>query len=594
MLITTTLIQLSQQQTIHITNLKQNPGLLSIETGNSFIKIGNHKLFHILEMNNYEPIFGKLLTNIQGIRTFSNFTDMYEILESKYEAVYSIFNSLLPKQRKRRGLFNLLGTGIKRITGNMDHNDFKRISENIFDLQINSKRLVNENNEQVKINLQLQNRINFLINRLNQQQNEITKNIVSAKFEEETRRNFKLFREIIKINYNLDNLKSHLVNIFESVQLAKANIIPKQILSTEELGFVSDILEKQNIRPSSTDQIYEYLELSAFYNHSRIIFVVFIPKLESTMYTQYFLEPLPVSGKILKLSANAVLQSDNKTYFIKKDCPRIERTGLCNLNNLEDITGDLCFSNLLRGLSANCTFINCHHPTRINTIMDNYIVVKNIINLEVESSCGLTKRNLSGTYLIEFHNCSVVINGTEYSNIEAQRLEPSFVMPLDGLRINERTLEIHNNIDEIHIENRHRIETFSKEHKIQTYTSLSMSTICFLLSIIAGLFWISKRRKQISLHIGTSTESNSKQKAQHEISTTRDDSSSKGGLVKIESSSISNTPQPSTILFPSCFIGASSLSSSSAQSTTTTTTSTTPMTTITQQSTRKPAWAMSA
>lgn len=351
----TLLVQLSRPQSIHIMNLEQNPGLLSIETGNSFIKIGNHKLFHILELDNYEPIFRKLLANIQGIRTFSNFTDMFEILESKYGTVHSIFNNLRPRQRRKRGLFNLLGTGIKEITGNMDHNDYEQISKNIFDLQINNKRLINENNEQLKINLQLQNRINFLINRLNQQQNAITKNIVSARFENETTKNFKLFREILKINYNLDNLKTHFENIFESIQLARANIIPKQILSNEELGFVSSLLEEQNIRPSSVDQIYEYLELSAFYNHSKLIFVVSIPKLENAMYTQFILEPLPVSDKILKLPANTALQSDNRTYFVKKDCLRIDRIRLCNLNSLEDITGDLCYSNLLRGLSGNCT-----------------------------------------------------------------------------------------------------------------------------------------------------------------------------------------------------------------------------------------------
>lgn len=164
-------IQLSHPQSIHIQNLKQNPGLLTIETGSSFIKLGNHKLFHIIELDNYEPIFRKLLTNIQGIRTFQNFTDMFEILESKYEAVYSTFNNLRPKLRRKRGLLNLLGTGIKEITGNMDHNDFEEISKSISDLQINNRILTNENNEQLKINLQLQNRINFLINRMNKQQN---------------------------------------------------------------------------------------------------------------------------------------------------------------------------------------------------------------------------------------------------------------------------------------------------------------------------------------------------------------------------------------------------------------------------------------
>lgn len=229
----------SHQQSIRILNLKQNPVLLTIETGSRFVKLGNHKLFHIIELNNDEPIFTKLLTNIQGIRTFSNSTDIFEILQAKFETVHHIFSSLKPNRRQKRGLFNIIGTSIKGITGNMDHNDFDQISKTLTDLQNSNRMLINENNEQFKINLQLHNRINFIINRMNQQNTQITKNIISARFENEVSTNFKAFSEILKINYNLDNLKNHLEDLFEAIQSAKSNVIPKQILSIEELGFVT-------------------------------------------------------------------------------------------------------------------------------------------------------------------------------------------------------------------------------------------------------------------------------------------------------------------------------------------------------------------
>lgn len=433
----------------------------------------------------------------------------------------------------------MLGTTIKEITGNMDHNDFEQISKIITELQISNKVLTNENNEQFKINLQLQNRINSIINRLSQQQNEITKNIISARLENETSRNFKILRETMKINYNLDNLKSHLENIFESVQLARTKVIPKQILSVEELGFVSNILEQQNIRPTSIEQIYEFLDLSAFYNNTRLIFIISIPRIDNTTYVEFLLEPLLVSNKTLKLPANVALHNGNKTYFTKEKCRRIGVTKLCSLDKLVDITGDSCYSKLLKGLSGNCTFTKYHQPRAVKRITDNHIVITDVRNMEIDSNCGLTRRNLSGTYLIEFHNCSVMINGTKYSNAESYRMEPALVMSLDGLHINQQTLETQPNIDEIHIRNRHQLETITKQHKIQTYTSLSMSTLCFLLSIFAGLLWIVKRRKQISLYLGSSTESNVNPKDQPsrtEVNPTNRDDSSPRGVVKIEPS----------------------------------------------------------
>ncbi|XP_065086689.1 uncharacterized protein LOC135708498 [Ochlerotatus camptorhynchus] len=294
---------------------------------------------------------------------------------------------------------------------------------------------------------------------------------------------------------------------------------------------------------------------------------------ENSTYTEFLLEPLPISDKILNPLASVALHNGNKTYFIKEKCLNIEKTRLCNINNLIDATEDSCYSNLLKGLSGNCTFVKCLQPTEIRRITDNHIVTTNTQDIEVDSNCGLTKRNISGTYLIEFHNCSIFINGTRYNNVEAYKSEPTFVMPLDGLHINEKTLEVRN-IDEIHVRNMHYIETLTKEHNIRTYTSLSMSTICILLSIVTGLFWIPRRRKQISLHIGTSKESKPLGSLEtRSISVNRDDSSSKGGVVK-------NEPSWTTT---NRFIGASLLSSS--PSTTTTTTTTTPMTTTkTQQS----------
>lgn len=101
-----------------------------------------------------------------------------------------------------------------------------------------------------------------------------------------------------------------------------------------------------------------------------------------------------------------------------------------------------------------------------------------------------------------------------------------------------------------------------------------------LNSIVAGLSWISRKRRQISLHIGASMESKSKPEIKPETSTIRDESSPKGGVVKIEPLPILNNHP-----YTNRFIGVSSFSSFPA-TTTTTTTSTTP-TTIAQLVERK-------
>jgi hypothetical protein len=57
----------SPTKSIQITNLALNPGILTLQEGYSFLKIGEHKLFHIIDLESYEPLFSRLETNINGI-----------------------------------------------------------------------------------------------------------------------------------------------------------------------------------------------------------------------------------------------------------------------------------------------------------------------------------------------------------------------------------------------------------------------------------------------------------------------------------------------------------------------------------------------
>lgn len=125
------------------------------------------------------------------------------------------------------------------------------ISAHLEVLDRKSNTLINENNEQIKINLQLQDRINRVVLQLNEQHRQITKNLIAARSDTSNKKEFKILQEIFKLNICLDNLKLHLENIFQAVQFAKLKIISKNILSFEELDFVTKRLESQGITISN-------------------------------------------------------------------------------------------------------------------------------------------------------------------------------------------------------------------------------------------------------------------------------------------------------------------------------------------------------
>lgn len=532
----------STTQSIRLTNLASNPGILALQEGYSFRKLGEHKLFHIIDLDKYEPIFRRLKINIIGINSFGNYSEMTDLLSTKLSNTQQLFFELKPKIRPRRGLFNFIGTGIKTITGNLDNNDLIEISKNLEDLNLNSKILINENNEQRLINQQFQNRLNRVINHLESQQAQISKNLILAR-NCSARKDFIIFKEIFKIHFNLDFLKSHLEDIFEAIRLAKIQILSKNILSSQELGFATTKLEEKGVVLDTLEETYDFLELSAFHNHSKIIFAISVPLLENLVYENFFLEPMPVGNKILKMPPTHAMRGNDSTFIVTRECKRIQKRRLCDPGNLINITNDGCIPELLQGLSANCSFTNCINPTEMKLIMENFLVLKSVRNLQIDSSCGITKRNLTGSYLLEFHNCSIYVNGSTFENTELIATETPVVLPLDGLSISLSHFEPTRRLEEIHIANRKFLEDFVKSHRIGTYSSMTISTLSFLIVIIliVILGWktipkfraifrnVLRKRKDVDT-------TNHQKRSNFRNETNRDDSFSKGGVVKDHSS----------------------------------------------------------
>lgn len=425
---------------IQITDLQHNPGLLALDMGKSFVRIGKHRLYHVVDLKQCEPIFARLDVAIHGLKSFGNLSDLTAMLESKFSNTRKMFQNLMPRQRNKRGLLNFVGSAIKQITGNLDNDDLIEISKTLKALEIDDKILINENNEQARINTQLQDRLNKFIEQFEFDHNLIRKNLIAAKSNSGIDKTIKLLRKILKINIQLDNLESHLKLIFESIQLAKLNTIPRDILSPDELSIILDHFTNHKIIIDSIDQVYQFLNLSAFYNHTKIVFIVEIPLLDELAYRTLLLEPLIVKNKTLKLPAHTAITNDQQFYFIIEECQRVGHNQICHPENLNNFTLDGCFPYLLKGIPANCSFKEVSLPSEIKSITDNHLIAKQINSQEIATTCGMRNRTLSGTFLIEYHNCTIIINGLEFTNKEWYKVEPLLVVPMAGFEI--QTIDI--------------------------------------------------------------------------------------------------------------------------------------------------------
>ncbi|XP_062555808.1 uncharacterized protein LOC134220725 isoform X1 [Armigeres subalbatus] len=183
----------------------------------------------------------------------------------------------------------------------------------------------------------------------NKHQNAIVKELVKAKNNRLENHNVTLLMQTFKISYHLDQIEDFLESVFETIQLAKLKIIPRNFLDKSELKLIKDKLEEQHVEFINTDQVYELLDIISVFKDKTLYFIILIPQLEPSSFNQLLLEPVPINGRTMKIPTTSALFGINSTFFIKRDCRAIETNTLCNRNDLMDVSTDNCFSKILRG-----------------------------------------------------------------------------------------------------------------------------------------------------------------------------------------------------------------------------------------------------
>lgn len=189
---------------------------------------------------------------------------------------------------------------------------------------------------------------------------------------------------------------------------------------------------------------------------------------------------------------------------------------------------------LLRGLPGNCTFEYFKEADIIKPITNNHVVVVSKHETLLNSTCGVMDRKITGKLLIEFHNCTIMLNGSLFTRKEFIYSEKPFVLPLHGLKISEIKLEKPVTIEDLQIENRHHLTALTQNHKqhvIATY-GISISSIILGLIIVIYLLKTSNFRVRIfNRQIENISPINTDPSTQP-TSTHRDVASSGGGVVK--------------------------------------------------------------
>lgn len=324
--------------------------------------------------------------------------------------------SLIINKRNKRGLVDGLGNVIKKITGNMDNDDAIEINEQIRNLQNNEILIKNNANDQTKLNSEMIQRFENITKFINLEQaklQSITRSIKSFPHIEQ-----QLFQTQVyfSMQSQISTFSDHVDSIINSIQLAKLGILSKHILTKSEIKIVRQSLQNQ-FETLNDENIYELLQLKAYFNNGNIVFAVQIPQTLNSTFKTIRLRSFPENNQIIKSKSNYLVYNPDQYSFIEKPCIRIEQIYLCNPLNLQNTSTNECEVNILENKPAKCSSFHTKEQNFIEEIENNHIIACSNQPINVSNTCGKNVTNFIGKLYISFSKCQIFINNIVYGDL---------------------------------------------------------------------------------------------------------------------------------------------------------------------------------
>ena len=346
---------------------------------------------------------------------------------------------------KSKRSLDILGTAWKYLAGSPDHDDLNIINTNLDQLTAN-------NNKQIFINNALNNRMNKLT--------KITNDILNIIKKDNTIDN----GIALSLQSKIRMIKEEIINIKYAIQWARLGIVNSVILDKKEIEVTIKELKKENIPFETAEEALELADVSVLSNSSTIIYIVKIPLTTKEIYNNYIIKAVIKNNVIINLKYNNILKNKQIIYGIKTGCKQYSMISVCKQDELLDLRNDFCIHNLVKSLNSSCHMINSHHVPREELIAPGMLFLNDFQgNITVDDNA----RTLNGTYVVNFKNSTISVNGKTYKNYEAPPLKllSAIAQPTPTEESRTRLLSLEA-LSELHIKNTMEIKSLNAEKTV--------------------------------------------------------------------------------------------------------------------------------
>ncbi|XP_055609131.1 uncharacterized protein LOC129756367 [Uranotaenia lowii] len=378
-------IPFSYPKFIQLHDITNNPGALTLSAGEGRIHEGYNRLFHTVDLKELGTTIGVLENLIAKVNSSTG--NFIRLINLKFKQINETYRALLPNSKSKRSI-EMLGSAIKFITGNLDADDLREINANINDIKRLDNNLIVQNNKQITINQEFQNRLQTLTDEIRNHENVLLKLTLQRNYT--VNENAKII-----ILFQLDIVLQTLRTLENGIALAKLNIVNRQLLTINELKIIAQQLEQVDISLDSLEDVYNYLSVTVFYHGYHLIISIDIPRVSSTIYERMIIEQLPIKNKTVNIDYHTILVHSNETIAVLQNYEQIAKTYVYKKNQLLNITNDLCIAPLVRGRSGKCPFKETPPATEYRLLAYGTLIVKATLETIVMSStCGINQKEL--------------------------------------------------------------------------------------------------------------------------------------------------------------------------------------------------------
>lgn len=429
--------------------------------GTAKLQTGTFRIIHVIELEAYEIILEDIRLQMGNL----NESDPnYPIISHQITQITNQLSILKPRINRNPRSLNFLGSAWKWLAGSPDHDDFQI-------LKSQSYRLLKNSNKQVVINQAYTKRINKLTNVTNEVMNLLRSNTVLKN------------QYTLDLKYKLDVIKEELTNIEYALLWAKNDVVSSFILSNSELKIVKERFEESNIPFINLEEALNFSEIKIASDKKTILYIISIPTTEKYICKKLLIKPVKYNNKIIKLQYENVLTCESEMYGIKKHCKTYNELTVCNRDEIVNLSAENCIRKLILGKPSSCEEINNQHVPTVEEIQLGTLFL-NQFNGSITTENEVV--NITGTFIIQFHNASITINGQEFVSKEVPSAKPlpAILHSKSSTKTYKELLTLEM-LKELHINNTVHIDEIQEQGKIHIIANCTVTSLIVIL--IMGL-----------------------------------------------------------------------------------------------------------